>query len=380
MNVIKEIQRINERELELGISDTASWHYAYRHSAYIFIGGLDFDLSEGDILAVFSQFGEIVDLNLVRDKTSGRSRGFAFLAYEDQRSTVVAIDNMNGYKLLGRYLRVDHADRYRRPKEQKVGDKSGGGEDEYKVFGSPEEDADYDTRRKRIWDYEKYGVLDTGRKVARKVEEIPQVNFTRDGALIVEAADTTTGATAPTSGVTVGESAEDSRHAQRVMQMLKEKQRLRELQRRQEMESGDAKGASSRTGTAVGVDGQTRFGDQVVAAVPAAPPSPSSSAPAPATAAAASSSSSSSSRRADRHRSRSRSRSTSRSRSHRSSRSRRRSHSRDRSRSRSRSRSRDRRHADGREHRDKDRDGGRSRSRERRREHRNRSRSRDRRR
>ena len=34
------------------------------------------------------RYGEIVDMNLVRDKATGKSKGFAFIAYEDQRSTV----------------------------------------------------------------------------------------------------------------------------------------------------------------------------------------------------------------------------------------------------------------------------------------------------
>jgi RNA-binding motif X-linked protein 2 len=53
-------------------------------------------LTEGDVITIFSQFGEIVDVNLVRDKGTGKSKGFAFLAYEDQRSTVLAVDNFNG--------------------------------------------------------------------------------------------------------------------------------------------------------------------------------------------------------------------------------------------------------------------------------------------
>lgn len=38
-----------------------------------------------------SRYGEIVDVNLVRDKGTGKSKGFAFVAYEDQRSTVLAV-------------------------------------------------------------------------------------------------------------------------------------------------------------------------------------------------------------------------------------------------------------------------------------------------
>jgi RNA-binding motif protein, X-linked 2 len=53
-------------------------------------------MNEGDIVIVFSEFGEIVDLRLARDKITGKSKGFAFLAYEDQLSTVLAVDNFNG--------------------------------------------------------------------------------------------------------------------------------------------------------------------------------------------------------------------------------------------------------------------------------------------
>lgn len=53
-------------------------------------------MNEGDIVIVFSQFGEIVDCRLLRNKKTGRSKGFAFVSYEDQRSTIVAVDNLNG--------------------------------------------------------------------------------------------------------------------------------------------------------------------------------------------------------------------------------------------------------------------------------------------
>ena len=70
----------------------------------------------GDVIAVMSQFGEIDDVNLVRDDATGKSRGFAFLKYEDTRSCILAVDNFNGTKLLGRSIRVDHCENYRLPK------------------------------------------------------------------------------------------------------------------------------------------------------------------------------------------------------------------------------------------------------------------------
>ncbi|KAI8597261.1 hypothetical protein EDD21DRAFT_418874, partial [Dissophora ornata] len=98
MNVVKEIRRLNEREANLSTSTSGSWHEQYKDSAHVFVGGLPFTLTEGDIICVLSQFGEIAGINLVRDKESGKSRGFAFIKYVDQRSTVLAVDNMNGSK------------------------------------------------------------------------------------------------------------------------------------------------------------------------------------------------------------------------------------------------------------------------------------------
>lgn len=45
------------------------------------------------------RYGEIANINLVRDKKTGKSKGFCFLCYEDQRSTVLAVDNFNGIKV-----------------------------------------------------------------------------------------------------------------------------------------------------------------------------------------------------------------------------------------------------------------------------------------
>ncbi|KAL3239903.1 U2 snRNP complex subunit IST3 RNJ42_04946 [Nakaseomyces bracarensis] len=109
MNQIKTIQRINETELEQGIlNPERSWHNEYKDQAYIFIGGLNRELTEGDILTVFSQYGVPVDILLVRDKETHESKGFAYLKYEDQRSTILAVDNLNGIKLAGRLIKVDH--------------------------------------------------------------------------------------------------------------------------------------------------------------------------------------------------------------------------------------------------------------------------------
>ncbi|CDJ42122.1 RNA-binding motif protein, X-linked 2, related [Eimeria tenella] len=121
---INAIQRLNAEELRLGISQEASWHNHYKDSCYIYISGLDPRLTEGDVAIVFSQWGEPIDVVLVRDQKTGVPRGFGFLGYEDQRSTILAVDNANGMKLLQRTLRVDHCKNFRPPTSGKDGEET----------------------------------------------------------------------------------------------------------------------------------------------------------------------------------------------------------------------------------------------------------------
>jgi len=113
---VRNIKKLTETELKLNISGKASWHNQYKDSAWVFIGGLPYDLSEGDVITIFSQYGEVANLNLVRDKVTGKTKGFCFLCYEDQRSTILAVDNLNSTKVCGRTLRVDHVEQYKVPK------------------------------------------------------------------------------------------------------------------------------------------------------------------------------------------------------------------------------------------------------------------------
>nr|VZI19310.1 unnamed protein product [Spirometra erinaceieuropaei] len=107
---------INERELRLGYTGkVSSWHRQYKDSAWIFIGGLSYELTEGDVICAFSQYGEVANINLVRDRDTGKPKGFAFLCYENQKSTILATDNLNGIKLGGRTIRVDHVEKYKVP-------------------------------------------------------------------------------------------------------------------------------------------------------------------------------------------------------------------------------------------------------------------------
>ena len=151
MNTTRAITRINEKELEIGAAGTkATWHEQYRHSPTIYIGNVDERITEGDLLAIFEQYGKVKHLNLVRDEKSGKSKRFAFLMYEDQRSTDLAVDNFNQIQIGNAVVRVDHVDRYRIPEGKTFLDVDNVAEDAEK--GSlqegkgPNEDVDKDQK------------------------------------------------------------------------------------------------------------------------------------------------------------------------------------------------------------------------------------------
>jgi RNA-binding motif X-linked protein 2 len=136
MNGIKATAKLNQRELEEVIPPSASWHRDYDDTAFIYVGGLPLELTEGDVITIFSQYGEPVFINLVRDKETGKSKGFCFLKYEDQRSCDLAVDNLGGATVLGRMLRVDHT-RYKKRDDEEIVDNTMGPMDRGAVKDGP---------------------------------------------------------------------------------------------------------------------------------------------------------------------------------------------------------------------------------------------------
>jgi RNA recognition motif-containing protein len=86
----------------------------------IFVGNLDFGATESSIRTLFEPYGAIDRVNLVTDRDTGRSRGFAFVEMTDAAQADQAIAALNGYMLDGRALNVNEAS----PKPS--GDRQGG--------------------------------------------------------------------------------------------------------------------------------------------------------------------------------------------------------------------------------------------------------------
>ena len=109
MNTIKQINQINQKELNSQTSYKSSWHYDYRDTNYLYIGNIPYNLTTKDLIIIFSQYGIPTHINLIKDKESSKHhRGFGFLKYANFKSCILAIDNFNGIKLGDRYLKVDH--------------------------------------------------------------------------------------------------------------------------------------------------------------------------------------------------------------------------------------------------------------------------------
>jgi RNA recognition motif-containing protein len=90
----------------------------------LFVGNLSFNTTEGQILDLFKQAGNVVSCELIMDKFTGKSRGFAFVQMGTQEEANKAIADLNGKEIDGRALTVNEA----RPREERPrGDFGGGG-------------------------------------------------------------------------------------------------------------------------------------------------------------------------------------------------------------------------------------------------------------
>jgi RNA recognition motif-containing protein len=80
----------------------------------LYVGNLSFDVADEELEAAFSEFGEIVSATVVRDRISGRSRGFGFVEFTDEESAEKAKADLNGKEIKGRAIRIDDAREQRR--------------------------------------------------------------------------------------------------------------------------------------------------------------------------------------------------------------------------------------------------------------------------
>jgi RNA recognition motif-containing protein len=89
----------------------------------LYVGNLSFRTEEGTIEALFAEAGPVQSVNLVRDRATGQSRGFAFVEMETEEGARAAIEKFHEKELEGRRLTVNEA----RPQEPRGNFGGGGG-------------------------------------------------------------------------------------------------------------------------------------------------------------------------------------------------------------------------------------------------------------
>jgi cold-inducible RNA-binding protein len=90
----------------------------------LFVGNLSYQTGENDLQDLFSKAGAVTSVNLVMDKVTGKSRGFAFVEFATAEEANRAVEQFHNKELQGRQLTVNIA----RPREERA-PRSGGGED-----------------------------------------------------------------------------------------------------------------------------------------------------------------------------------------------------------------------------------------------------------
>src|SRR6266852_6150323 len=89
----------------------------------LFVGNMSFQTTESDLNALFKPFGQVGRVNVVKDRETGRARGFAFVEMPNDEEAAKAIAALDGKELGGRNLKVNEA----RPKMERSGPRSSGG-------------------------------------------------------------------------------------------------------------------------------------------------------------------------------------------------------------------------------------------------------------
>jgi cold-inducible RNA-binding protein len=81
----------------------------------LYVGNLAFETTENDLQDLFEQHGTVNEVNLMMDRMTGKSRGFAFVTMTDSEQAKAAMSATNGKELNGRALNVNEA----RPREER---------------------------------------------------------------------------------------------------------------------------------------------------------------------------------------------------------------------------------------------------------------------
>ncbi len=89
----------------------------------IYIGNMSYETTEDQLRQAFEGFGEVSTVNIIKDRDTGRPKGFAFVEMSGSDEAAAAISGLNGQELNGRALNVNEA----KPRTENRGGGGGGG-------------------------------------------------------------------------------------------------------------------------------------------------------------------------------------------------------------------------------------------------------------
>ena len=89
----------------------------------LFVGNLSFNATQEQLRDLFAAHGTVVEVDVIKDKFSGRPRGFGFVTMETKEAADAAVQALNGKDIDGRALTVNEA----RPREERAPRSGGGG-------------------------------------------------------------------------------------------------------------------------------------------------------------------------------------------------------------------------------------------------------------
>ena len=75
----------------------------------IYVGNLNYKLQESELEDVFREYGEVSSVKLIKDKYTGKAKGFGFVEMPDDEAANKAIEELDGTELSGRQMKVNKA-------------------------------------------------------------------------------------------------------------------------------------------------------------------------------------------------------------------------------------------------------------------------------
>lgn len=75
----------------------------------IYVGNIPFSMAETDMEKVFAEFGKVGNVKIIKDKFSGKSRGYGFVEMDNDNEGDRAVAELNGKEIMGRSIKVNKA-------------------------------------------------------------------------------------------------------------------------------------------------------------------------------------------------------------------------------------------------------------------------------